>query len=92
MTWFAFYLPDRRLYAEEPCLGRDNPRPSFLWPASVQLAALAAAAKLEPDVYLPPLREYLQTLRTYRSEVNGVVGLEVLPNNHPSDRYYDDNA
>ncbi|MCC6728421.1 MAG: AGE family epimerase/isomerase [Chthonomonadales bacterium] len=86
------YMPERGLYAEEAALSGDRPRqPAFMWGCGVQLAALAAAARLD-RAYREPLRGYAEALQSYWSEARGIGGYDVLPVPKPSDRYYDDNA
>jgi len=87
----AFFLPDRGLYAEQ-VNDAKTPRPSWLWDASIQLGALTAAARLEPDTYLPAVKAYAAALRSYRTENHGRPGLDVNPPPKSPDRYYDDNA
>jgi len=86
----TFYLPDSRLYGEETKAGRQNK--AFLWPSSVQLGALIAAARVEPDMYLLPMKRYATALRKYRTNYNNRWGMDVWPGPKPNDRYYDDNA
>ena len=88
----SFYLPDQHLYGEEIGPGRGKPKPAFVWPSSVMLSALVAAARVDPDSYLPMLREYVDALRVYRTNRAGVTGLDVWPAPKTPDRYYDDNA
>ena len=56
------------------------------------LSALAAAARVDRQTYLLMLREYVDALRTYRTQRNGITGFDVWPAPKPTDRYYDDNA
>lgn len=88
----AFYLPEQHLYGEEIGPGRGKPRPAFLWPSSIMLSALVAAARVDPGDYRPLVREYVDALRAYRTTRNGITGLDVWPAPKPPDRYYDDNA
>ena len=88
----GFYLPEQHLYGEEIGPNRGRPKPAFVWPSSIMLSALAAAAKVDEQTYLPMLREYIDALRTYRTNRNGITGLDVWPAPKTSDRYYDDNA
>lgn len=88
----SFYLPEQRLYGEEIGPGRGRPRPAFVWPSSVMLSALIAAANVDRQTYLPFVREYVDSLRTYRTSRNGKTGLDVWPAPKTPDRYYDDNA
>lgn len=101
-----FWLEDRGLYAEKIPLasrdrdessdGRRGPQtklePAFMWSAGVQLSALNAAAKLNPDKFTSRLTEYADALQLYWKEHNGVAGFDVLPAPAEPDRYYDDNA
>jgi len=87
----SFYMPKGGYFAEE--IGKGQTRhPAWLWDASVQLSALTAAARSDPDMYLPALRAYAKALRTYRTENHGLPGLDVNPGPKKPDRYYDDNA
>jgi hypothetical protein len=88
----VFYLPDQHLYGEEVGPGRGRPRPAFVWPSSIMLSALAAAAERDRSTYLPVLRRYIDALRPYRTNLNGLTGLDVWPAPKTPDRYYDDNA
>jgi rhamnogalacturonyl hydrolase YesR len=87
----AFYMPDRSLYAEEVNNGK-KPSPSWIWDASIQLGALNAAAKLDPQTYLPQVRGYAVALRSYRTTNHDRPGFDVNPPPKKPDRYYDDNA
>lgn len=87
----SFYMPDRSLYALETNIGKPS-HPSWIWDASIQLGALCAAAKVEPQKYLPQVRAYAAALRSYRTTYHDRPGLDVNPPPKPSDRYYDDNA
>jgi rhamnogalacturonyl hydrolase YesR len=87
----SFDMPDRALYALE-IGGPKRPHPSWIWDASVQLGALCAAARLEPQTYLPRVRAYAAALRTYRTTYHDRPGLDVNPPPKSPDRYYDDNA
>lgn len=89
----AFRLPESGLYAETARPGNGSPSgPAFMWGCGVQLAALAAAARLDRKAFQEPLRSYAQALQSYWSEYDGVAGYAVLPNQTKPDRYYDDNA
>ena len=49
------YLPVRGLYADGAEAGKPAPdKPAFMWGCGVQLAALAAAARLDPDFVSRP--------------------------------------
>jgi uncharacterized protein YyaL (SSP411 family) len=87
----AFYMPDRKLYAEEINNGK-KPAPSWIWDASIQLGALDAAAKVQPKTYLPQVKAYAAALRAYRTTNHDRPGLDVNPPPKKPDRYYDDNA
>ncbi len=87
----SFYMPDKFLYAEQINDGKQ-PHPAWLWDASMQLGALCAAARVEPEKYLPQVRAYAVALRSYRTTNHGVPGLDVNPPPKNPDRYYDDNA
>ena len=87
------WLPEVKLYAEKTDLTTGKPdHPSFMWGVGVQLTAMAAAAKLEPDKYLAPLKEYADAIQVYWLEHDGIAGFDVQPGPKASDRYYDDNA
>ena len=80
------YLPERRLYADK--LGHG---PSFLWGGGVQLSALVAAARWDPESR-PWLDEYTTALDAYWNPAGPVAGYDCLPVPKPVDRYYDDNV
>lgn len=84
------WLPERGLYAERT--RRGGPDPAFMWSCGVQLSALNAAARLNPEKYTPRLISYAGALQTYWKKHNGVEGYDVLPAPSAPDRYYDDNA
>jgi mannose/cellobiose epimerase-like protein (N-acyl-D-glucosamine 2-epimerase family) len=87
------WLPARKLYAEKRATDAKAPTdPAFMWGAGVELSALAAAARAEPDRYTAPLRAYADALQVYWTEHDGIGGFDVLPAPKPSDRYYDDNV
>jgi uncharacterized protein YyaL (SSP411 family) len=87
------WLPEKKLYAEKTDLASGKPdHPSFMWGVGVQLSALAAAASVEPDKYLAPMRDYADAIQVYWWEHNGFEGFDVQPGPKASDRYYDDNA
>jgi uncharacterized protein YyaL (SSP411 family) len=87
------WLPARGLYAEKRTADAGAPtNPAFMWSAGVELSALAAAARVEPQRYSAPMRAYADSLQLYWTEHNGIGGFDVLPAPKPSDRYYDDNA
>jgi uncharacterized protein YyaL (SSP411 family) len=85
------WLPERTLYAERTAR-RGPAEPAFMWSAGVQLTALAAAARLNPERYTERLTQYADALDAYWKEHNGVAGYNVLPAPAEPDRYYDDNA
>lgn len=87
----SFYMPDRKLYALEINSGKRS-HPAWIWDASIQLGALCAAARLEPQTYLPQVKAYASALRAYRTMFHDRPGLDVNPPPKTSDRYYDDNA
>lgn len=87
----SFYMPDRSLYALEINTGKPS-HPAWIWDASIQLGALCAAARLEPQTYLPQVKAYASALRSYRTMYHDRAGLDVNPPPKSSDRYYDDNA
>lgn len=82
------------LYAEwgtaEGERGNKYGRFSFVWPASFELRALAAAARADPGRYLGHLVRYAEALQRYWRVVDGVGGYMVLVTR--SERFYDDNA
>ncbi|MCC7494189.1 MAG: hypothetical protein IT204_17655 [Fimbriimonadaceae bacterium] len=80
------YLPARQLYSEHPGGG-----PAFLWGGGVQLAALVAAARWDPQ-YRPWLDAYSSALEAYWNPAGPTPGYDCLPLPKPVDRYYDDNA
>jgi uncharacterized protein YyaL (SSP411 family) len=84
------WIADRGLYAERT--GRGPQEPAFMWGCGVQLSALNAAARLDPEKFSPRLNAYADALDAYWKEHRGVYGYDVLPAPTPPDRYYDDNA
>jgi len=70
--------------------GNEHGQFSYVWPASFQLRALAAAAKVNPRKYGKPLVLYADSLERYFAIKYGGGGYMVLPS--PSERFYDDNA
>jgi hypothetical protein len=63
------------------------------WSAGVQLTALTAAARLDPQKYQPQVRRLVDALNEhYWSDTNGIGGYDDGPHPKPPDRYYDDNA
>jgi len=85
------YIPERKLYAEEMKDGKRSEQPAFNWGVGVMLSALAAAARVDPQMR-PWLREYADASRVYWNVTGPVPGYDVLPGPKPVDRYYDDNA
>ena len=87
------WLPKSGLYAEQgPDENGVPAAPSFMWGVGVQLSALAAASKIEPEKYLPETKAYADAIQIYWNKHNGIEGFNVQPNPAGSDRYYDDNA
>jgi len=86
------WIADRNLYAEKVRLGERPSQPAFMWGAGVQLSAMVAAAKFEPDRYTAPLTAYADKLQSHWIERHGIGGYDVLPGSREPDRYYDDNA
>jgi uncharacterized protein YyaL (SSP411 family) len=91
------WIPRSQLYAERRSFerrGREErrPAPAFMWGVGVQLSALAAAAKVEPETYLKQARSYADAIEVYWLESGGISGYDVQPGPKQSDRYYDDNA
>jgi rhamnogalacturonyl hydrolase YesR len=86
--------PGSDIYQQEikPADAAFKPGPDDCWAAGVQLTALTAAAKVDPDKYLPALKRYTLGLDTFRATINGVEGYDDGPHPKPPDRYYDDNA
>jgi len=81
------------LYADEVVVGKGRgEKPAFMWGCGVQLSALAAAARLDRQAYLPLLRRYVRALESYWVEKQGLRGYNALPAPSPPDRYYDDNV
>ncbi|WP_193214170.1 glycoside hydrolase family 76 protein [Luteolibacter marinus] len=87
------WMPKEKLYAEKAVVatGKQD-HPSFMWGVGVQLSALAAAAELEPDRFLKPMKSYADEIQAYWNDHNGIEGFDVQPGPRASDRYYDDNA
>jgi hypothetical protein len=87
------WLADRKLYAERtPRRRRESLAPAFMWSAGVQLTALAAGSRAEPETPGERLNDYIQGLNAYWVLENDVAGYDVQPNPTAVDRYYDDNA
>lgn len=87
-----FAIPGRGLYAEESVPGQAKSlQPAYMWGCGVQLSALAAAARLEPDVWKPSLARCITALDAYRAPLSGVTGYCVQPHQDNPDRFYDDN-
>ncbi len=87
------WIPRRNLYAERAVFGgRSRRQPAFMWGVGVQVTALAAAAKVDKETYLAPMRGYADAIDVYWQEHKGIHGYDVLPGPKDSDRYYDDNA
>ncbi len=70
--------------------GSDDGKYSFVWPASHQLRALAAAAKLQPRPFAASVAKNVAALDQYWIKLDGLGGYAVLPGGE--ERYYDDNA
>lgn len=93
------WMDDRGLYAEDARPNRRDAsdpwrrrQPSYMWGVGIQITALAAAAKLEPETYLPELEAYLRAIEVYWAEHHGLYAYDVQPGPKDADRYYDDNA
>ena len=87
------WMPGKKLYAEGANVESGKQQhPAFMWGVGVQLSALAAAADLEPERFLKPMRNYADAIQVYWLEHDGIAGFDVQPGPKPSDRYYDDNA
>ncbi len=84
----TFWMPGQKLYREET----NADKPAFIWSASVELSALAAAARVAPDVYTERLKSYADALHVYWTERGGRAGFAAEPAPVQADRYYDDNA
>lgn len=91
-----FWSPKQDLYTEHALLpdGRHwrGSHPSFMWGVGVQLSALNAAARVEPEKYLSEAIEYADAIEVYWRNDEGIEGFDVQPGPKDSDRYYDDNA
>lgn len=88
-----YWLPRHKLYSEfAPDKNGRRSHPAFMWGVGVQLSALAAAAKIQPDPYLEQTKSYADAIQVYWLEHNGLKGYDVQPGPKESDRYYDDNA
>ncbi|MES2658300.1 MAG: glycoside hydrolase family 76 protein [Verrucomicrobiota bacterium] len=87
------WLPKLNLYAEQAPDDKGVPAaPAFMWGVGVQLSALVAAAKVEPEKYLPETKAYADAIQVYWLKHNDLEGFDVQPGPKSSDRYYDDNA
>jgi rhamnogalacturonyl hydrolase YesR len=86
--------PGTGIYQQEikPADPDFKPGPDDCWAAGVQLTALTAGAKVDPDKYLAPLKKYTAGLDSFRATLNGIEGYDDGPHPKPPDRYYDDNA
>lgn len=89
-----FSLPDSGLYADEWKRGQTQAgRPAFMWGCGVQLSALAAGARVDPEHNLARMKRFVAGLEVYWTQGdNGKPGYDVLPAPKPADRYYDDNV
>lgn len=88
-----FYLPKKHLYADEIKPGEPAPdKPAVMWGCGVQLAALAAAARVDA-AWKPRLLDFAAAMDRYWTDQNLTIvgGYDVLPVPKPLDRYYDDN-
>jgi len=56
----AFWMAGRNVYALEAGNGKAQ-RPAWIWDGSIELGALCAAARVEPERYLPRVRAYAVT-------------------------------
>jgi predicted alpha-1,6-mannanase (GH76 family) len=63
-----------------------------MWGVGVQLSAMAAAARAEPETYLAETKNYADAIGVYWLKHNRIEGFDVQPGPKESDRYYDDNA
>lgn len=87
------WLPELKLYAEKADVEMNKPdHPAFMWGVGVQLSAMAAAATIEPDNYMGPMKDYADAIQVYWLKHDGIAGFDVQPGPKASDRYYDDNA
>ncbi|MES2923595.1 MAG: glycoside hydrolase family 76 protein [Verrucomicrobiota bacterium] len=87
------WLPKLNLYAEQAPDEKGVPAaPAFMWGVGVQLSALAAASKVQPEKYLPETKAYADAINVYWLKHNEIEGFDVQPGPKASDRYYDDNA
>lgn len=86
------WLEDQQLFADRARLNRPPRQPAFMWGAGVQLSALAMAAQVDEERYLPALTHYADALDVYWVEHQGIGGYDVLPDQKNPDRYYDDNV
>jgi len=90
----AFRVKGSALYHEAidrsgKFVGRYGPY-SFVWPASFQLRALAAAARVDKRRYAGRLTGYAKALDSYVQKKDGQTAYMVLTSR--SERFYDDNA
>jgi len=83
-----YRLPNSVLYREH--LG--DSRPGSVWPASVQLSALNAAAKVDASNWLNPALVYAHALDRYWVMYHDLAGYDPVANPKTINRYYDDNA
>ncbi len=88
-----YALPNSALYADEWKRGqKPEGSPAFMWGAGVQLSALTAATRIQPQVYKERLKRFVSALEVYWTlGDNNIGGYDVLPHPKPLDRYYDDN-
>ncbi len=88
-----FYIPDRKLYADEwkRDATNNNHNPAFMWGCGVMLPALIAASRVDPQHYTEQMRSYIKALDIYWTAGSNPA-YDVLPGPKSPDRYYDDNG
>lgn len=88
-----YWLPRGKIYSEHATdeSGKRG-HPAFMWGVGVQLTAMAAASKLEPEKYLKETTDYAEAIQAYWNKHKDIEGFDVQPRQKESDRYYDDNA
>ena len=71
-------------------MGRMRLHPAFVWPQSIELLMLGAAAEYNPSG-APLLKSFSRTLHAYWCVHNGIGGFADTAWHKPLHRYYDDN-
>jgi predicted alpha-1,6-mannanase (GH76 family) len=87
-----FYLPKNKVYVQEIHSDVARKYAADAWASGIQLSAFTAAARVDPDKYLPDVKRYTAELDAYKLTLNGLEGYNSAIHARSPDRYYDDNA